>query len=987
MDKCLKDKAHFIISQTIWNNKNGKAVFAEQVFDRCAKKFQDEINRELYKLIEEGGSGQGKDGKTPVLTAGDAKSLPSGSAPTVDVVYTGNDAQGNPIYRIDLGIPVGKDGNDGITPELKLTEQGVEVSYNNGATWSLLVPIDKFNVTNNITNNYINNADEEDITVIDDKLKFADKTYDANQFSGLGRIYLRKNIVDDKNILTQSMINATNTIYIIQYDYDLNGATITIPDNSILQFNGGALSNGSIVFDNTILFGNNIYIRNCELNGIIANDTVYIKWFHNEFDNVSNTLQYLVDIDKHIIINIGTWIISNTVFIKENTVIIGEHPILSIIKADEQSIINGGNKYNLLSTVIMINNISITYFRNGNEGTYPHKNIIIRDIHFDTNRQNIITDTHLMCSIRLENCDNCIIDNCTFTDYNTIDNSVFDTQVYIVESRNCKINNCKSTNCSLVKILNCYDIKITNNIGNNTVGTWIETLAGESLFIDNNNITNDVKVQSKNSTFGINSRNVTISNNKIIDAFFINLGHVISEGDNRYYGLPTDANGALVKNNIVQVINYMAFYVQNANNIIIKDNKLKAHFTENYRPNEEWGVFNFISASTFSNINIINNEILITAETDIENNQLYTADGLVIKNSHKLIIYNNKISSTKRPIIIRNTNNVDDDYFRVDNNDLTTYNESAVIPIVCKNAFFTNNIINQGVLFSIEGFLSIYRNIINANKIIQVYLDKIIKLDIIDNAFLGIPSTRYIYLYANDRENIVSVDDINIYDNYYNNTDISIIDINDRTENKVCKLLNIFSNLPTKRNESKTATIALLNITDLTSKDKGFSSFVDVPVYWNGTIWINADGYKSSYRRVGTTSQRPELQLTDVGFRYYDTTLKKPFWWNGTDWITYPDNSGSTIATLTFTGAVEATYNGSTPVTVNIPTGGGTTNYEDLSNKPKIGDVELVGTKTLVQLGIQPAGDYATETYVTEQITAAIGTINTALDNINGEVI
>lgn len=57
MDRCLKDKAHFIIAQTIWNNKNGKAVFAEQVFDRCQRKFQDEINRELYKLIEEGGGG------------------------------------------------------------------------------------------------------------------------------------------------------------------------------------------------------------------------------------------------------------------------------------------------------------------------------------------------------------------------------------------------------------------------------------------------------------------------------------------------------------------------------------------------------------------------------------------------------------------------------------------------------------------------------------------------------------------------------------------------------------------------------------------------------------------------------------------------------------------------------------------------------------------------------------------------------------------
>ena len=164
-------------------------------------------------------------------------------------------------------------------------------------------------------------------------------------------------------------------------------------------------------------------------------------------------------------------------------------------------------------------------------------------------------------------------------------------------------------------------------------------------------------------------------------------------------------------------------------------------------------------------------------------------------------------------------------------------------------------------------------------------------------------------------------------------------------------------------------------------------------LYYNGTRFstflrkgVDYDNNNAGINRFGVSDNRPINPIT--GTVYYDTIVGKPLWYNGTTWITYPDSSGSTMATLTFTGAVEATYNGSTPVTVNIPTGGGgTTNYEDLSNKPKIGDVELVGTKTLVQLGIQPAGDYATETYVTEQITAAIGTINTALDNINGEVI
>lgn len=40
--------------------------------------------------------------------------------------------------------------------------------------------------------------------------------------------------------------------------------------------------------------------------------------------------------------------------------------------------------------------------------------------------------------------------------------------------------------------------------------------------------------------------------------------------------------------------------------------------------------------------------------------------------------------------------------------------------------------------------------------------------------------------------------------------------------------------------------------------------------------------------------------------------------------------------------------------------GGGTTNYQDLSNKPSINGVELLGNKTAQDLGLQPNGDYAT---------------------------
>lgn len=102
----------------------------------------------------------------------------------------------------------------------------------------------------------INNlADDEDLVSVDkgeslSVLKFADRPFSPDRFSGKGYKILRKNIVNSKNILTQEMVNQPHTIYMIQYDYDLDGTTIKIPEGCILDFQGGSIVNGKVFSDN-----------------------------------------------------------------------------------------------------------------------------------------------------------------------------------------------------------------------------------------------------------------------------------------------------------------------------------------------------------------------------------------------------------------------------------------------------------------------------------------------------------------------------------------------------------------------------------------------------------------------------------------------------------------------------------------------------------------------------------------------------------------
>lgn len=150
------------------------------------------------------------------------------------------------------------------------------------------------------------------------------------------RVVLQQNIVKGVNTITQAMLyvggaddKGANTVFIIQDNYTLN-SNINIPNNCILEFDGGSISGKhSLKFANTELSGRVVLDVNCE--GTITNKRGFISWFKDSSINAHN-LGWLLsnceetDVDRDVVldapINLGNHRInvysSNNSIIKVN---------------------------------------------------------------------------------------------------------------------------------------------------------------------------------------------------------------------------------------------------------------------------------------------------------------------------------------------------------------------------------------------------------------------------------------------------------------------------------------------------------------------------------------------------------------------------------------------------------------------------------------------------------------------------------------------
>lgn len=74
-------------------------------------------------------------------------------------------------------------------------------------------------------------------------------TTGAYPYNGMGRVVLKKNMVSGVNTLTQSMMQSTNTIYVIQYDFTVEGTSENIPLNFTSSNVSGVMTPEKIELD------------------------------------------------------------------------------------------------------------------------------------------------------------------------------------------------------------------------------------------------------------------------------------------------------------------------------------------------------------------------------------------------------------------------------------------------------------------------------------------------------------------------------------------------------------------------------------------------------------------------------------------------------------------------------------------------------------------------------------------------------------------
>lgn len=681
-----------------------------------------------------------------------------------------------------------------------------------------------------------------------------------------------------RSILTDSILTQSNFIYEIKYDFDLNGETISVPENSTLSFLGGSLKNGKIVFNNTVIEGNDAIF---DIDTLQVSGTIQGKLYTSQFGYYPNVKKDISPLIKMVVAN------GYTLQFDKGTYYISE---TYIPKSDRFSLL-GVNEIGYNTTTI------ISPFDNKKSYHYLLKLGGMKDFTQPSN-----------------------YDDYSVHDF-SIDNINFQTWGYVGFNNEYADTKYNSQACGCL----CLDFCVGGYLNIAFEGV------GESLFLANSWEIKFEQIKVYGSYidhnrsaiyFGRAFTSVVGSNISAIAISYIlaeNLGGSLLATSNKCNAADVFI-GTIAYERAVNKSVYKKFSKETINYIIEKKNELKkiplldlryigitiGNISDSsgettsctvFKENDEEFICNNLRAIssnvTIANFNISNGYIDFweLANPDYEP-QIFVGNLCFSKSGNTTIGSN----VTKNIYVIQTTKHCGtvqignysgrivydyDDVIDISNKYIDISNIRRFIPDI-----YTYN---HSILYKIHG------TTLNGieKDVVGVHLDYDLKLKAKPKQVLSL------YLMA------TWMHDINIILTYYKDNSIvytqtvsSFIGIN-----KIQRYDILLANISYEYFTIKSITTAdsmflyAIECTEHTCLSgstnkrpteafKGLEYYdtdLNKKILWNGTAWVNLDGSLLDVKKSGTTAERPTN--VEIGFIYKDTTLNKLILWEGTKWV------------------------------------------------------------------------------------------------------
>lgn len=200
-------------------------------------------------------------------------------------------------------------------------------------------------------------------------------------------------IILNKEKSFASQLTEENTIYEIRYNYNLNG-TVTVPKGCILKFEGGMLSNGTLVGQNTKIQAPayTIFHTTLRLNGTWVIQEIPIEWFGGVADFNKNTLRGTDNspflsralefanqsFDMAVTLNGGMYYFASSINVYGALHLKGKHYINRDLDHLTETVLESN------SSIVVAPNITLfkLYGRNKNRGTTGYVHIGLDNLNF-----------------------------------------------------------------------------------------------------------------------------------------------------------------------------------------------------------------------------------------------------------------------------------------------------------------------------------------------------------------------------------------------------------------------------------------------------------------------------------------------------------------------------------------------------------------------------------------------------------------------------